>query len=55
MLSLSSWVESSSLTGVNTEEEIIRRGFQFPAGGVHGMMFPVGSIKNNTGINENYF
>jgi hypothetical protein len=43
-LTLDSWVDSTQLTGANTEEEIIKRGFKFE-GPTTGFKFTVGSIK----------
>ncbi|KAI9093726.1 hypothetical protein DFS34DRAFT_630104 [Phlyctochytrium arcticum] len=43
ILVLSSWMDASLLAGVNTEEDVIRRGFQFPPG-QHGMKFSVGAF-----------
>ncbi|KAJ3220698.1 hypothetical protein HK099_004099 [Clydaea vesicula] len=41
------WLDASILTGVNTEEEVIRRGFQFTPGQVHGLKIPIGSLRRN--------
>ncbi|KAJ3087204.1 hypothetical protein HK102_011592, partial [Quaeritorhiza haematococci] len=51
-LVLSSWLDSSVLVGVNTEEEVIRRGFQFAAAGPqqNGMKVSVGAIRPNRGL-----
>ncbi|KAI9355993.1 hypothetical protein DFJ73DRAFT_641345 [Zopfochytrium polystomum] len=43
ILTLNSWVDASSLVGANTEDEVIRRGFQFTSTAL-GMRFPVGSL-----------
>ncbi|KNC97606.1 uncharacterized protein SPPG_07075 [Spizellomyces punctatus DAOM BR117] len=43
MLVLSSWLDASQLAGVNTEDDVIRRGFQFPPA-QQGMKFSVGSL-----------
>ena len=43
MLVLSSWVDPSYLVGANTEDEVIRRGFQFSSTS-QGIKLPVGSI-----------
>ncbi|KAJ3157358.1 hypothetical protein HDU89_002772 [Geranomyces variabilis] len=43
MLILPAWLDASQLGGVNTEEDVIRRGFQFPPN-QHGMKFSIGSL-----------
>ncbi|KAI8905723.1 hypothetical protein DFJ77DRAFT_478771 [Powellomyces hirtus] len=43
MLILPSWLDASQLSGVNTEEDVIRRGFQFPPN-QQGMKIEVGSL-----------
>jgi hypothetical protein len=42
-LVLSSWLDSSQLSGANTEEEVIRRGFQFSPH-AQGIKVAVGDI-----------
>ena len=47
-LVLSSWVDSSLLTGVNTEEEVVKRGFVLGSqGDKTGIVVSVGSLKNS--------
>ena len=43
ILTLPSWVDASQLTGANTEEDVIRRGFQF-APPQQGLKFQVGPV-----------
>lgn len=43
VLCLESWLDSTQLTGINTEEDVIRRGFQFAAP-TQGLVFSVGQI-----------
>ncbi|KAJ8324616.1 hypothetical protein O5D80_006862 [Batrachochytrium dendrobatidis] len=43
ILVLPSWVDASSFGGINTEEDIVRRGFRFPPP-TQGLKFTVGSI-----------
>ncbi|KAI9016975.1 hypothetical protein BC832DRAFT_543324 [Gaertneriomyces semiglobifer] len=43
ILTLPAYVPTSMLTGVNTEEDVIRKGFTFPPG-VNGLVFQVGSV-----------
>ncbi|KAI8827098.1 uncharacterized protein EV422DRAFT_563176 [Fimicolochytrium jonesii] len=47
-LILPAWIDASRLTGVNTEEEVIRRGFQFPPA-QHGLKVTIGSISGSIG------
>ncbi|KAJ3038902.1 hypothetical protein HDV00_012824 [Rhizophlyctis rosea] len=44
ILTLPSWVDATHLSGANTEEDVIRRGFQFTPPQT-GMKFSVGSIR----------
>jgi hypothetical protein len=46
-LTLSSWLDSSVLTGGNTEEDVLKRGFQFVSPN-KGMKFSVGSFIPNS-------
>lgn len=48
ILVLSSWVDSSYLVGANTEDEVIRKGFQFSSTS-QGMKFPVGALLTQSG------
>ena len=50
MLVLPSWVESSELTGGNTEEDVIRRGFRFTPP-EKGGRFTTGSISHQESTN----
>ncbi|KAJ1531155.1 hypothetical protein HK405_001648, partial [Cladochytrium tenue] len=44
ILVLNSWLDVSQLVGGNTEDEVIRRGFQFSSTNL-GMKFPVGTLQ----------
>ncbi|KAJ3010638.1 hypothetical protein HKX48_007306 [Thoreauomyces humboldtii] len=43
-LILPSWLDATQLAGSNTEEDVIRRGFEFPPS-QHGMKFVVGGLE----------
>jgi hypothetical protein len=43
IMSLDAWVSVNELSGANTEEEVIRRGFQF-SNGMKGLKVGVGSL-----------
>ena len=44
MLTLDSWVDATELTGINTEEDVVKRGFNF-TGPVHGWKVGTGSLE----------
>ena len=46
ILTLPSWIDATELTGGNTEEDVIRRGFRFPPP-EKGAVFTAGHIKDS--------